>query len=159
MVSVQHAGDTIESETIEVVFLHPETQVAEQEAQNLVVAVVEQSAVPQLMSSLGALMEVQVVAAVEHVQTIEHVLGCVAVHHVQQHGDSHAMCSINELLEVIWEAIATARRKEAVDLVAETGVVGMLHDCHQLNSVVAQVLDAGQDVLGKLLVGRYLGLG
>lgn len=43
---VQHTGDSIESETIKTVLLHPEAQVAEKEAQHFMVAIVEQSAVP-----------------------------------------------------------------------------------------------------------------
>ena len=121
--------------------------------------VVEQPAVPQLVSSLGALVEVEVVTAVEHVETVKHVLRCVTVHHVQQDGNAHSVRSINELLQVVWKAVAAARSEEAVDLVSETGVVRMLHDGHQLYSVVSQVLDAREDVTGELLVGRYLGLG
>ena len=69
------------------------------------------------------------------------------------------MCSINELLEVVWEAIATTRRKEAVDLISETGVVCVLHDRHQLYSVVSQMLDSRKRVLCELFVGRDLWLG
>lgn len=74
MVSVQHAGDTVETETVELVLLHPETQITEEEAQDLVMSVIEQSAVPKLVTSLCALVEVEVIAAVEHVQAIEDVL-------------------------------------------------------------------------------------
>jgi len=69
------------------------------------------------------------------------------------------MGSVNELLEVIWETISTACSEEAVDLVSETGVVCMLHDCHQLYGVVSEVLDTWEDIARELLVGRNLGLG
>ena len=82
VVRVQHAGNTVKSETVELVLLHPETQITEQEAQNLMMTIVEQPAVPQLMSSLYALVEVEVVATIEHVQAIEHILGRVAVNHI-----------------------------------------------------------------------------
>lgn len=137
MVGVQHAGDSVESETIEVVLLHPEAQVAEQEAQDFVMTVVEQPAVPQLVSSLGTLVEVEMVAAVKHVETVKHVLRCVTVYHVQQDCDAHSMRSINELLQIVWEAITAACSKEAVDLVTKTRVVCMLHDGHELYSVVS----------------------
>lgn len=43
---VQHTGDSVESEAIKTVLLHPEAQVAEKEAQHLMVAIVKQPAVP-----------------------------------------------------------------------------------------------------------------
>lgn len=104
-------------------------------------------------------MEVKMVTAVKHVQAIKYVLGCVAVHHIQQHCDAHAVCSVNELFEVVWETISATCSKEAVDLVSETGVVGMLHDCHQLYSVVSQALDSWENILCKLLVCSNLWLG
>lgn len=104
-------------------------------------------------------MEVKMVAAVKHVQTIKYVLGCVAVYHIQQHCDAHTMRSVNELLEVVWETIPATCSEEAVDLVSETGIVGMLHDCHQLYSVVSQALDSWENILGELLVCSNLWLG
>lgn len=104
-------------------------------------------------------MEVQMVAAVKHVQAIKYVLGCVAVHHIEQHCDAHAVRRVNELLEVIWKTISAACSEEAVDLVSKTGIVGMLHDRHQLYSVVSQALDSWEDVLCELLVCSNLGLG
>jgi hypothetical protein len=56
--SVQHARDTVEAETVELVLLHPESQIAEEEAQDFVAAVVEQPAVPQLVPSPCTLVKV-----------------------------------------------------------------------------------------------------
>jgi hypothetical protein len=98
------------------------------------------------------------IAVVEHVQAVEDVLRCMAVHHIQQDCDTHAVGSIYQLLEIVWRAVSTACREEAVDLVTETGIVCVLHNCHQLYGVVSQVLDARQDVLGELFVGGYFRL-
>lgn len=46
MVKIEHAGDSIKAEAVELVFVHPEPQVAEQESEYLVAAIVEQPAVP-----------------------------------------------------------------------------------------------------------------
>lgn len=74
MMSIQHARHTVETETIKLIFVHPEAEVAQEEAQDLMAAVVEQSAVPELMSAFGAFVEVAMIAPVKHVQTVEHVL-------------------------------------------------------------------------------------
>lgn len=46
--------------------------------------------------------------------------------------------------------IAAADGKEAGDLVTKRGVVRVFHDGHQLNGVVSQLLDAGEDIGGEL---------
>jgi hypothetical protein len=42
--------------------------------------------------------------------------------------------------------VSTAGGKEAGNLVAKGSIVSVLHDSHQLDSVVAQLLDTGQHV-------------
>ena len=83
MVLVQHAGHTIEAEAIELILLHPESQVAEQEAQYLMVTVVEQSAVPKLVGTLWSAMEVLMIRPIELVESIQYVLGGVTVDDVK----------------------------------------------------------------------------
>jgi hypothetical protein len=62
------------------------------------------------------------------------------------------VCCVDQLFQIVWEAISAACRKEAVDLVAEASIVCMLHNRHQLYGIVAQVLDAGEDVVRELFV-------
>jgi len=65
------------------------------------------------------------------------------------------MCGVYKLHQVFWQAVTTAGSKEAVDLIAETGVVGVLHDCHKLNSIVAKCSDSRKGVLRELFVCCY----
>lgn len=153
MVDIKHASDSVKSESIKLVLIHPEAQVAQQEPHHLMMAIVEESAVPLIMATLAAAVEVLVISAIKLVETIEHVLGCMAVDDIKEYDNTHAVRSVNELLEVLRRAISTARREEVVDLIAKTGVVGMLHDSHQLDHIVAKILDPGEHILGELLVG------
>lgn len=82
MVGVQHASDTVKAEAVELVLVHPETQVAQQEAKNFMTTIIEQSAVPKLVSPSGALVEILRIATVELIQTIQHVLRGMAVNDV-----------------------------------------------------------------------------
>ena len=77
VVSVHHARHSVESETIKSVLLNEEPKVAQQEPHYLVAAIVEQTRVPQLMATFGALVEVLVVASVKLVETIKNVLAGV----------------------------------------------------------------------------------
>ena len=137
MVRVEHAGNTIETVSIEPVLFHPEAEVTQQETQDLVVTVVEQTAVPQLVTALGTLMEVEVISAIKLVDPIDNILGRMAVNNVKKNHQTHAVGGINKLLQILGVSIATAGREEIVDLVAETGIVGMLHDGHQLDGIVS----------------------
>ena len=58
MVCVQHAGNTVKSEPIKLIFIHPESKIAQQESEHFMVTVVEQPAVPEFMSSFAAFMEI-----------------------------------------------------------------------------------------------------
>jgi hypothetical protein len=103
-------------------------------------------------------MEIEMVTTIEHIQPIINILRGMAVHNVEKYHQAHAMRSVNELLEIFRVSIATASCEKVVDLVAKAGVVCMLHNSHELNSIVPQILDPGKHVGGKLLVGRDPGL-
>jgi len=158
VVVVQHAGDAVKPESIELVFFHPEAKVAEQETQHFMTSVVEQSAVPKLVASLYTLVKVEMVAAIKHVQAVQYIFGCMAVDNIEQDSNTHPMSSIDQFFQVVWGPVATAGRKEAVDLIAKACIVCVLHNGHQLNHVVSQVLNPGEDVLCELLVGSDFGL-
>ena len=153
MMQIKHACDAIKAEAIKVILVHPESEVAQQEPKNLMMSVVEQSAIPELMSSFGALVEVLMIGAVKLIEPIKNVLRCVAVDNVEQHRDAHTVCGVHQLFQVFRGAIPTACSEEVVDLVSKAGIVCMFHNGHQLDYVVAQGLDSWKHVLGKLLVG------
>ena len=69
------------------------------------------------------------------------------------------MCRVDKLLELLWCTVSTAGCEEVVDLVAKASIIRMLHNSHELDDVVAEVLDPGQHVLGELLVGSHTLLG
>lgn len=74
VMDVEHTGNTIETETIELILIHPESKVAQQKSENLMVSIVEQPAVPLVMATLAATMEVLVISTVKLVETIQDVL-------------------------------------------------------------------------------------
>lgn len=152
MVGIQHASDTVKPEAIELVLIHPEAQVAEEESHNLVMAVVEKSAVPLIVYTLTTAVEVLVISAIKLVEAIEHVLGGVTVDHIEEHNNTHAVCRVDELLQVFRWSVAAAGCEKVVDLIAKTGVVCMLHYSHQLDHVVPKLMDPGQHVPGELFV-------
>ena len=158
VVMVQHGGNTVETETIEVVLSHPELQIGQQEVQNAGLAVVEALGAPGRMVALGAVVEELPGGAVEHVDALGGVLDGVGVDHVQQHPDAHFVGLVHQILQILGLAEPGGSGIEVGNLVAEGAVVGMLHDGHQLDGVVAGFLHMGQGVVSELPVGAHLAL-
>lgn len=73
MVNIHHASDTIESITVKLILLYPETEIAEEETKDFVMTIVEQATVPEVMSSFSASMEIQVISAIKEIEPVENV--------------------------------------------------------------------------------------
>jgi hypothetical protein len=86
MMCIHHARHAVEPEAVKLVLVHVVPQIGEQEAHDLVVAVVEEPRVPELVLALGALVEILVVGPVEFIKTVEHVFARVRVHDIKQNG-------------------------------------------------------------------------
>src|SRR6266566_2909823 len=99
-------------------------------------AVIKQSAVPQIVPTLPTIVKVLMIRSVEFVEAIQDVLGRVAVDDIQKHNEAHAMSGVNKLFQVFRWPISAARGEEVVDLIAEACVVGMFHDSHELDHIV-----------------------
>ena len=96
MMLVHHTCDAIKPETVKLVFVHPETKIAQQEAQDFVMAIVEKAAVPEVVASLAAFVEVEMVSAVKLVDTVENILACVRVDNVKEDGDTQTVGCIDK---------------------------------------------------------------
>ena len=68
------------------------------------------------------------------------------------------MGRINQGLQLLGVTIATGHGEEAADVVAEAAVVGVLLHGHQLHTVVALGLDAGEDVGSEVRVASHFWL-
>lgn len=106
MVNVHHTGDPVEPESIELILLNPKPQVAEQEPHDFMVSVVEEATVPEFVSSFPSFVEVKVIGAVELVQPIEDVLAGMRMNDIQEDRYAHAMCGVDEFLQVLGQSIA-----------------------------------------------------
>ncbi len=101
VVVVEHRGDAVEAETVEVVFLKPIFAVRQQEVEHLVLAVVEAERVPcRMLAAAGVGMEILVHGAVEASEAFVFVLDGMAVHDVHDHGDAAAVGVVDESFEV-----------------------------------------------------------
>ena len=77
MVPVNHAGDTVETETVKMVFLHPELAVGQQETDHFIFPIIKTPRAPCRMVSLRAMVEVQVVPSVEKAEAFRLIVHTV----------------------------------------------------------------------------------
>ncbi len=74
MVRIHHAGHTVRPKSIELIFIHVESEVAQEEQYH---ALVEESAIPKFVTSFAFLMEVQVIRPVELFYPIKNILASI----------------------------------------------------------------------------------
>ena len=103
-------------------------------------------------------MEELVSRAVKFVDAFTGIFAGMGVNDIQQHRDAHLVGSVDQFLQFLRHAEPGRSGKEIGNLVAKGCIVRMLHDSHDLNGVVTQILDAGQRVLTELIEGADFAL-
>ena len=152
MVMIQHGGNSVKTETVKVILGHPEFQVAQQEVNDSVLAVIKAFCAPGRMVALNAIVEELPYSAVKHIDALGSILDSVGMNNVQKHPDTHFMGLVDQILQVLRLAEPAGGGKEIGNLVSEASVIRMLHNGHQLNGVVAGFFDMGKDNISKLAV-------
>ncbi|MNS29231.1 hypothetical protein D3C72_612260 [compost metagenome] len=155
VVQVQHRGDRVHAQPVDVVLVQPEERVRDQEVPHLGAAEVEDHGVPLgvlALAGIGVLVEVR---AVEVDQAVA-VVGEVGGHPVQDHADAGLVQRVDQVLEVVGGAEAAGGREVAHHLVAPGAVEGVLGDRQQLDVGVAELFDV-LDQLGRHLLVRQPG--
>ena len=156
-VVVEHAGDAVEAEAVEVEFVDPVAGVGEEKVEDFGFAVVEAAGVPGGVVAAFAGVEILIGGAVEAGEAFGFVFDGVGVNEVDDDGDAGFMRGVDELFEFFGGAEAGGGGEEVGDVIAEGAIVGVFHDAHELDGVVAGLNDAGQGVLAKFGVGADFG--
>ena len=150
VVTVEHAGDPVKAKPVQAILVQPETAVGEQKPQDTDLAVVEAARTPGRVPAGRPGVKILAVRAVETAEPL-HVIGRgMGVNQIHDHRKAQLMGRIDQVLERFGGAEARGNRKEAGDLVAERGVIGVLLDGHQLQGVVAGGSHPRQDRVRKL---------
>ena len=150
VIPVDHTRHTVETETVKVIFLKPVLAVAQKEAHDLVLAVVEAAGAPGRMMPLRAFVEIQVLTAVEQAKSLILIAATMRVDDVHHDRDTHPVSGVNQFLELLRSAETGTQSEKVRHLVAERAVVRMLLERHYLDRVVAQSLHPRQHILTEL---------
>jgi hypothetical protein len=74
MVHIEHAGDTVETESVETIFIKPESAVGKKKMKNLKFSVIETPGIPGFVNSTGPVMKILIPCTVESAQPF-HLIG------------------------------------------------------------------------------------
>ena len=75
------------------------------------------------------------------------------MHEINNNLHTHGVCLVYKVLEVVGRARSGRNGKEASHVIAEAAVVSVLLDGHQLDHIVASLLDLRQDFVSVEAVG------
>ena len=140
IVEVEHRGDGVDPQAVEVVAVEPEERVAEQEVADLGPAVVEDLGAPVAVLAeprVGMLVEMR---AVEVAQAVR-VVGEVGGDPVEDHAVAVPVHGVDEVGEVVGRAESRRRGEVADRLVAPAPVERVLGDRHQLDVREVRVVE------------------
>ena len=120
-------------------------------------SVVEEFRVPVRLVAGGACGRVEVVGAVQFVDSFVEVADIVRVDEIHDDGQAQLVCAANQSFQFFGRSEARRRCEKARYVVAERTVVGVLGYGHQLHGVVAVARDDGQNPVGEFAVGAHAG--
>ncbi len=153
VVEVEHRGDGVHAQPVDVIALDPEQRARQQETSHLVAAVVEDEAAPVRMEPLAG---VGVLVEMRPVEVSEAVLvgGEVRRHPVEQNADPLLMQGVDERHEVFGRPVAAGRREVRRRLIAPGRIKRMLHDRQELDVGEAHVAGVGGQPRRDFAVGQ-----
>ena len=136
--------------------LHPIVDIGQKKTLDRDPSVVEQFGVPLRVDARLPVDEIQFARAVELRQPLGAVFHRMGVYQVHHHRDTHPVRRIDQPAQVVRHTETRGWREEIGHMIAERTVVRVFLYGHQLQYVVSQSGDAGQNVPGKFLPGTHM---
>ncbi len=148
IVAIQHRGDGIDPQPVDMKGLQPVERAGNQEALHLAPAVIVDQRVPVLVEAFARIGVFVERGAVELAQAVR-VVGKMPRHPVQDHAETGAVAGIDEMGEILRRAEPRAGGELRQRLIAPGAAEGMLHDRQQLEMGEAQIADIGNELFGQ----------
>ena len=140
IIEIEHGGDGVYAQAVDVIFVEPEHGARHQEAAHFVAAVIEDVGLPVGMKALarvGMLVKMRAVEVGEAVRVGREVRR----HPVEDHADAVLVQVVDQVHEILRRAVARGGREVAGGLVSPGSVEGMLHHRQELDVREAQLAD------------------
>ena len=151
VVEVQHRGDRIDPDAVDVEFAQPVERARQQEIRDLTAAVIVDQRVPIGMIALprvGVLVKRGTVKAAEPVRIGREMPG----NPIQQQSQPGAMAGIDKGAEIVRRSITAGRREQRDRLVSPRAVERIFGDRHQLEMRETHFGCVGDELVGELAI-------
>ena len=155
VVEVEHRGDGVDAQPVDVELLEPVQRVGDQEVAHLAAAEVEDERAPvRLLAAarVGVLVERGAVEAGQRPGVLREVRG----HPVDDDADAGLVQPVDEVAEVVGVAEAGRRREVRRHLVAPGAAERVLGHRQELDVREAELADVVDELVGELAVGQAL---
>ena len=153
VVEVEHRGDGVHAQAVDVEFVEPVQRVGDQEVADFAAAEVEDQRAPvRVFAKVRVGVLVQGFAVEPGQRPL--ILGEVRRHPVQQHADAGLVEFVHEVPEFVGMAEARRRGEVGRDLVAPGSAEGVLGHRHELHVGEAEPLDVVDQFLGQFPVAE-----
>ena len=140
VIQIEHGGDRIDAQTVDVILAQPVEGVGNQEVLDLVASEVKHLGSPVRMLALARVGVLIQRTAVEVCQTVG-IAREVRRHPVQNDADAVTVHVIDKVHEVLRQTVARGRRIVAGDLITPGGIQRMLRNADQLDMGVIHLFE------------------
>jgi len=146
IVKIEHGGDSVHAEAVDVVLVQPEKRVGDEVVLDLIPAVIVDKCAPIGVCALAGVGMFVKMRAIELGEAVG-VAGKMCGSPVENHADAGLVAAVDKFHEFGGSAEAAGGGIVAKRLVAPGAVVGMLHNGEQLDMRVAKILDVGNKLV------------
>src|SRR6266481_5268836 len=153
VVEIEHGGDGVHAQAVDVIFVEPEESVRNQVVLDFVAAVVVDERAPigmRALARVGVFVEMRAVELREAMRVAREMRGSP----IENDADSSLMAAIHKFHEYCGRAITAGGGEITERLVAPGAVKGVLHDGEQLDVGVAEIFHVGDELVTELAVGQ-----
>ena len=141
------------------IFVKPEQGIGDKIIAHLVAPVIVDEGSPLRMRTEPGILVFIEGGAVEIAEAVA-VLGEMGRHPVEDDPDVLLMTLVDEVHEILRDAVSAGDAEGSGDLIAPGFIEGMFHDRHQLNMGESKLCDVGDKLVGKFPEGQEaLGIG
>ena len=151
VVEIQHGGDCVNTDAVDVELLDPVENVCDQEVTDLMLAEIENTGTPVGMFAAAGIRIFKDALTVESCKTVC-IRAEVRGHPVQDNADSGIVQLVDHIHEVIGCSVARCRRIVTRDLISPGAVEGVLGNADQLDMGIAELLQILYDAVSEFSV-------
>ena len=157
VIEIEHRGDRIDPEPVDMIALAPEQRVSEQEVNNLVPAIIEDQRAPILVRAFPGIFMFVETRAIETRQC-PIIPGKMRRNPIDNDSDTCFMQRIDEKLKIIRRSVPAGRGKKAGHLVTPRWIKRMLRHRHEFDVREPHFLDVLDQRLGQFAITKRFSL-